>query len=713
MTTKFEYLDKIRKQYPSTIILFYDKETNQKWSESKEIKDCSDIELEQANLLRILPHQIIIDIENKELLNDTIEKIQEKDWGYEIWDTGSRGYHIYLEFDNIEILDLDVRQMIRKFIINFFNADLALSKDAQFIACPHGRHFKTGKIKHLLESNYKMNSMSNDIIQLAKEETTIGQTVKTDITDDRFKNYLNDSFLNYVLGRQLESGERNDVVFKNIAIGLVRCGLTKEDIVKVAKRVVNNCPGKSLSEFMGWADKAQKGEIIEYNYTELNKWAIKYSHPMPYPERLANEQEVIDLQYNEIKTLWSIIWNSRIVRQDIWKQMLLFNMIGTFLDEREEDYRLHLIFSSPSGSGKDEGINIVYDILKKLGMSVHKPSSITDRTLIGAVNIVAVEFNTKNKEKIEQGKIKEREEKDLGILSTAHWIAFAESETVFRPSAYNKQLHVLLRQAMDKTRFIEKGVTGRMLNTITNTSFVFSTYTMNKTIYALLDNGLFQRAIYYNKEIEEDDHDAIVAKMFDIITKTETKKTEEIHLIKLLDKMREMKKWYSINKDFISWFKGSEKYMYILWYDYKKTYDSLDKYDKGSLNSMLRRGVSNIIKLLKLNSICQMKDIISKEDIDMIFSLYVKCMDSVADVIKNQDPELKRDKGILRILKNGAFTTMRVHEEMNKQLSIKTDETRRKIIKRLIDTGKISEVIDGNKKLLILTDLGRSLVDYE
>ena len=108
-----------------------------------------------------------------------------------------------------------------------------------------------------------------------------------------------------------------------------------------------------------------------------------------------------------------------------------------------------------------------------------------------------------------------------------------------------------------------------------------------------------------------------------------------------------------------------------------------------------------------------MKDIISKEDIDMIFSLYVKCMDSVADVIKNQDPELKRDKGILRILKNGAFTTMRVHEEMNKQLSIKTDETRRKIIKRLIDTGKISEVIDGNKKLLILTDLGRSLVDYE
>lgn len=707
---KYEYLMKVKEKYPSTIVLAYDKISGKRWAESKEIKDCNDAEFNEINLLRVLPNQIILDIENKDNLLEIENKLIEKGWGYQIWDTGSRGYHIYIEFDNLDILESGVRQLIRKYIISFFNADLSVGKDAQFVACPYAPHFKTTKPKTLLKDAYKLNTIHEDVIKIAQEENEALNKIKQNVTDDKFKDYLQDPFLNYVLTKQIKEGDRNNIVFKNLAIGLVKAGLDREDIVKIASRIVNNCPGKMLSEFMGWVDKALNGELNEYNKVEINRWAEKNNHPIPYI--IDSVEEAESLQYNDIKTLWKIIWNSKIACQDIWSKLALFNLLGTVLDERIEDYRLHVVFSSPSGSGKDEGVNLIHEVLTKMGYSAHKPASMTDRTLVGAVNAVAIEYNTKNRDKIEDGRATEKEEVEMGLLSTANWIAFPESETVFRPGMYNKQLHVLLRQAMDKSRTIEKGVTGRLIDLKTNTTFIFTTYTMSETIYKLLDNGLFQRGIYYNKILSDDEHDIIVGKMFEknII---DTAKQNLYFMDKLIERLKVMKTWYEANKNNIVYFKTASDYQKQLWAEYKKDYEVLERYDKDNLNSMLRRGVNVMDRLLKLNSICQMKTNITKEDVDEMFTLYKLCMDSVKKVIQSQNSDVKKEKSILRILSAGSLSTMRVYERMETELGIKGHNTKRKWVDKLVSTSKISEVQNGNVKLLVLTDTGKDIIEYD
>jgi hypothetical protein len=104
------------------------------------------MKIEWINQRQILPNELVLDIEEKESYNEVIKKV--KEYGFDKWyayDTGSRGTHIHL-FSSTNITEKQ-----KEFFCNEFNSDKAKIKEKTMIALENCPHWKTGKIKTLME----------------------------------------------------------------------------------------------------------------------------------------------------------------------------------------------------------------------------------------------------------------------------------------------------------------------------------------------------------------------------------------------------------------------------------------------------------------------------------------------------------------------------------------------------------------------------------
>ncbi len=125
-----------------------------KWKFFKEI--CFDVEkhltiFKRLNCRTILPIEIVLDLEEKENINNILKRLDKLKFYYECYDTGSRGYHIHIFFNN-EIEERDKE----KFII-IFGADTSKKSKRNVIALEGCPHFKTGKTKTIFKSNEGIN----------------------------------------------------------------------------------------------------------------------------------------------------------------------------------------------------------------------------------------------------------------------------------------------------------------------------------------------------------------------------------------------------------------------------------------------------------------------------------------------------------------------------------------------------------------------------
>lgn len=73
------------------------------WPTWKEEKNCSDAEKSIANLRTLHDDEIILDIEQPEQLDPIIKRLIEDEYNFQVWATGSRGYHIRLIFPEMAI----------------------------------------------------------------------------------------------------------------------------------------------------------------------------------------------------------------------------------------------------------------------------------------------------------------------------------------------------------------------------------------------------------------------------------------------------------------------------------------------------------------------------------------------------------------------------------------------------------------------------------
>lgn len=715
-----EFLKILRDSYPTMPVICVKKyENDYRWPTERLLGELDLRELEEVNLRKTRPNEIIFDIEDPKLLHILRNQFDLRQWNYEVWQTGSRGYHVSVLFDNLADLELELRNRIRKHLIKEYNTDEALSKESHFLALEYTPHFKTGNEKYLFDKHYEevhLNTIEESLIAKCREELNTQATLVEEtnyIVDEEFKDFaFKDPYIKYVLSNKIEAGDRNNVLFKNLAIGLVKSGLDKYQRDKLITALVNNCPGKNIGEFQGWIEKALRGELQDYNKFEMVKWAIKYGYPVMYK----TEEEIHQEELLTIKELWDAIWNSTIQCQPIWKDLAFYNLISTLIDERLDDYRIHVIFSSDPGSGKDAGLNLIQKILEDLGYNTSRPVSVTDRTLVGAVNQFAVEFNTKHGLSAEnpvQGNKTYRETKQFGLLSNCHWMAFGESESVFRPGAHNRLIQSIVRQAMDEARTVERGVAGENIKIKSNTSFVLVTYPDNETIYKILHNGLFQRALYYNKDVTEDETKSIrshiIKKLFNDDIKSHFPEKEYFALLE--KKLKDMIAWYKeIPRDFKS-FPNADKYIESLWAELDRSYSALPAIDKKILESIARRGAKNHHKLCVLKMISSKQTVLTKPDIDECFSLLNHCIESVKGLMAAIGKQDKRVAVLLHVLKSESKTITQIAKELKNQIHINSHRTIQKLLKQCIDVGIVSEYKASYETLYMLTDKGRDLIE--
>lgn len=119
-----------------------------KWKKYSEV--CFDYEnpknkwfLEHCNQRQILPIEIVLDLEEKNQLKPTVQKLKKFNLMYYIFGTGSRGYHIHIFFNK------ELTSEEKSKIINYFGADTQKASNKTLIALEFAPHWKSGEIKQI------------------------------------------------------------------------------------------------------------------------------------------------------------------------------------------------------------------------------------------------------------------------------------------------------------------------------------------------------------------------------------------------------------------------------------------------------------------------------------------------------------------------------------------------------------------------------------
>jgi len=98
---------------------------------------------EQINQRQVLPNELVLDIEEKNKIAPIVKVLAKSKHieEFHIYDTGSRGYHIHLFFKE------KVEEDEKKFLINYFEADIQKASEKTLIALEDCPHWKTGILK--------------------------------------------------------------------------------------------------------------------------------------------------------------------------------------------------------------------------------------------------------------------------------------------------------------------------------------------------------------------------------------------------------------------------------------------------------------------------------------------------------------------------------------------------------------------------------------
>jgi hypothetical protein len=195
----------------------------------------------------------------------------------------------------------------------------------------------------------------------------------------------------------------------------------------------------------------------------------------------------------------------------------------------------------------------------------------------------------------------------------------------------------------------------------------------------------------------------MVKRSFNPLIQENYKEGDYVNL--LLEKLQHMKRWYDENKNDIRFHSSINELLDYYWEKYEKSYDLLTEEEKQILDSIVRRSVNNLNKLIFLTAVWKMKKDITMEDITDCFELILKCIDSVRDLIVGQTPETRHIDSILMMLKDGSDSVSNVYKQME-VLGYKSTPTKKKFLDKIINMGYISRWQDGRRHIVSLTKLG-------
>lgn len=278
-----QMIKQLFEKYPEKRVTFINNlNHSETWKSWKKFVECSKEDLTKINLRQIFPNEIILDFEDKTQIEETKARLESLGLNYTMWDTGSRGVHFRIFFSNLENFELEKRNEIRKIIIKEFNSDPTKASENTLIALEDRPHYKTMKNKVLIldNSNTEANAITENYIVIADKNIEKFKEISSELKDEDFKNYhLKDSFFKYISENIIGDGmSRNNTIFKNIAVALIKEGLTEQEIFNLMNPIIlKNFPGKTYNEFNGWLQKAIYKTIKDYNLSEVNLWGKMYT----------------------------------------------------------------------------------------------------------------------------------------------------------------------------------------------------------------------------------------------------------------------------------------------------------------------------------------------------------------------------------------------------------------------------------------------------
>jgi hypothetical protein len=301
MNKSSEFLEEMYKEN-GDFFIHYIKENKPVWNKWILYSTATEEQKETANLRQLAQCELLLDIEDPKELAKTVKDVRQDFKSFTVWKTGSRGCHISILIPKLKELPEEEREQIRLFFIKKYNCDTTKKSDKTLVALEYAPHFKTGNHKSLEGSRAEgINILPYPDLPIQPQKKEIIQTVNNDWLK-------NDHLLKYVIENKIPDGtKRNNVLFKNLAIGLVQSGLTEEGIKEYAEKIVVNCEGKNINEFKGWVKKAQEGKITEFNKIELNIWIDenllpinKYQETIEEPKAIHEKIVLSDLLGREL-----------------------------------------------------------------------------------------------------------------------------------------------------------------------------------------------------------------------------------------------------------------------------------------------------------------------------------------------------------------------------------------------------------------------------
>lgn len=134
---------------------------NVHWTKHRSVLECQYSNegigfLGTVNNRTILSPEIVLDIDKdpEKNLPKILKGLDELNYHYQVFFSGSRGYHIHLFFYDLPNYTKYRRGDLRLFFINKFKCDAMKKSEGSMIALEYAPHWKTGQIKTLIKSNF-------------------------------------------------------------------------------------------------------------------------------------------------------------------------------------------------------------------------------------------------------------------------------------------------------------------------------------------------------------------------------------------------------------------------------------------------------------------------------------------------------------------------------------------------------------------------------
>lgn len=237
---KKEFLDKLHyyfdKQKGNLEVTrgYLDGDGNPKWWKWKKYLDVQgdDKFLEKVNNRRILPNEIVLDIEDPRLYPVALLKVKEDFEFYSVYKTGSRGYHIHLWFKD------EISKEEKEAVIQIYQTDKQKASDRNMIALEHFPHWKTNISKTLVEENSGFNDVSCVKKFLKK--------IEAEKEKERLKEYLSEERKKF---ESLGCGCLNGVFY--LGTKVFRDGESYDAVVTSDKKMYVNSQRKAGRDILG------------------------------------------------------------------------------------------------------------------------------------------------------------------------------------------------------------------------------------------------------------------------------------------------------------------------------------------------------------------------------------------------------------------------------------------------------------------------------